>query len=129
MNRKIPCGKVRAIVPTALLVLAMMASSSAQAGPVISTRITSHVLNALAVLVVGKDVNKCVQLIYEKPVLGPDLEVNTPNNYRLYAMSTVDCQPGTGMAGLYGTLGFQGSNSGKLDISVSNSGFSYRAYR
>jgi len=129
MNRKIPCGNVRTIVPVALLLLALMVSSSAQAAPVISTRITSHVLGALAVLVVGKDVNTCVPLIYERPVLGPNLELNTPSNYKLYAMSTVNCQPGTGMAGLYGTLGFQGSNSGKLDISLSNSGFSYRPYR
>ncbi|WDN12036.1 hypothetical protein [Xanthomonas oryzae] len=128
MNREIPCGNVRTIVPTALLLLALMVSSSAQAEPVISTRITSHALGAFAVLVVGNGLKTCVSLIYNKPVLGPDLKLNTPNDYQLYAMSTVNCQPGTGMAGLYGTLGFQGSNSGTLDISLSNSGFSYRAY-
>ncbi|QBG86347.1 hypothetical protein EYR27_14310 [Xanthomonas oryzae] len=129
MNREIPCGNVRTIVPTALLLLALMVSSSAQAQPVISTKITSHVLGAFAVLVVGNGVKSCTQLLYDMPVLGPALKSNTPNDYQLFAMSTVNCQPGTAMAGLSGTLGFQGSNSGKLDISLNNSGFSYRAYR
>ncbi|KAB7772576.1 hypothetical protein [Xanthomonas maliensis] len=127
MNRNIKLGRVRAIVPTALLAVAMAASSSANAAdPAMATRITSNVLKAMAVLVQGNGLSQCVMVLYERPVLGPTLRLNTSQNYQLYAMSTTNCQPGTGLAGLRGSIGFQGSNSGTLDITLNNSGFSYR---
>ncbi|HHZ24600.1 TPA: hypothetical protein HH295_11675 [Xanthomonas vasicola pv. zeae] len=125
MNREIPCGKVRTIVPTALLLLALV-SSSAQAEPMISTKFISIVERAGAVLVVGNGLQTCVPLRYKRSVPGPNLKLNTPDNYQFYAMSTANCQPGTAMAGFYTTLGFQGENSATITIGLSNSGFSYR---
>ncbi|MBV6744582.1 hypothetical protein FQK02_02310 [Xanthomonas vasicola] len=125
MNREIPCGKVRTIVPTALLLLALV-SSSAQAEPMISTKFISIVERAGAVLVVGNGLQTCVPLRYKRSVPGPNLKLNTPDNYQFYAMSTANCQPGTAMAGFYTTLGFQGENSATIVFGLSNSGFSYR---
>ncbi|MFL8002381.1 hypothetical protein Q5N24_007550, partial [Xanthomonas vasicola] len=79
MNREIPCGKVRTIVPTALLLLALV-SSSAQAEPVISTKFISVVESAGAVLVVGNGLKTCVPLGYNRSVPGPNLRLNTDNN-------------------------------------------------
>ncbi|WP_245149956.1 hypothetical protein, partial [Xanthomonas axonopodis] len=125
MNPNMLLRKPRAIVPAALFLLAVTVSSSASAEPLMSTRITSHVLPAMAVLVRGNGLNTCVPLLYEKPVLGPNLRLNTSGNYQLYAMSTTNCQAGTALAGLYGSVGFIGSKSGTFSIDLSNSGFSY----
>ncbi|PPV07058.1 putative membrane protein [Xanthomonas bromi] len=126
MNPNMLLRKARAIVPTALFVLAVTFGSSASAEPLMSIRITSHVLPAMAVLVQGNGLIQCVQLLYERPVLGPNLRLNTSGNYQLYAMSTSNCQPGTGMAGLRTSIGFAGSESGIFEMDLRNSGFSHR---
>ncbi|WP_235047215.1 hypothetical protein, partial [Xanthomonas vasicola] len=94
--------------------------------PVISTKFISIVERAGAVLVVGNGLQTCVPLRYKRSVPGPNLKLNTPDNYQFYAMSTANCQPGTAMAGFYTTLGFQGENSATIVFGLSNSGFSYR---
>ncbi|AZR24703.1 hypothetical protein NX81_002255 [Xanthomonas vasicola] len=108
-----------------MLLLALV-SSSAQAEPVISTKFISVVESAGAVLVVGNGLKTCVPLGYNRSVPGPNLRLNTDNNYQFYAMSTATCQPGTAMSGFYTTLGFQGEKSATITIGLSNSGFSYR---
>ncbi|PPV10923.1 hypothetical protein XavaCFBP5823_05810 [Xanthomonas axonopodis pv. vasculorum] len=125
MNQNMLLRKPRAIVSAALFLLAVTVSSSASAEPLMSTRFTNHVGGARAVLVTGNGLNTCVPLTYNRPVVGPNLKLNTPNSYQLIAMSTANCQAGTGMAGLYHTIGFEGSNSGTEDIDLTNSGFSF----